>query len=141
LLLDILQLPSHPLADRHAPQSKRSVPVLPADMPVFDGVLLGLLFTGVVAALTFVAHRKLPYKKMLVLTGIMLGAVLLVMVGEQAQEMQLARWLPTTQIPWLANVIPGWVGLWFLVFPTIQTLTAQAIAGVLVIGSYFVARR
>jgi high-affinity iron transporter len=109
--------------------------------PVFDGVLFGLLFTGIVAALTFVAHRKLPYKKMLVLTGIMLGAVLLVMVGEQAQEMQLAHWLPTTQIPWLANVIPAWMGLWFSVFPTIQTLTAQAIAGVLVTGSYFVARR
>jgi high-affinity iron transporter len=109
--------------------------------PVLDGVLLGLLFTGIVAALTFVAHRKLPYKKMLVLTGIMLGAVLLVMVGEQAQEMQLTHWLPTTQIPWLATVIPGWMGLWFSVFPTIQTLTAQAIAGVLVIGSYFVARR
>lgn len=109
--------------------------------PVFRGVLVGLLFTGVVAALTFVAHRKLPYKKMLVLTGIMLGAVLLVMVGEQAQEMQLAHWLPTTQIQGLANVIPAWMGLWFSVFPTVQTLTAQAIAGLLVIGSYFVAQR
>jgi high-affinity iron transporter len=55
--------------------------------------------------------------------------------------MQLAHWLPTTQIPWLANVIPGWMGLWFSVFPTIQPLTAQAIAGVLVIGLCFVARR
>jgi high-affinity iron transporter len=109
--------------------------------PVFYGVLLGLLFTGIVAALTFVAHQKLPYKKMLVLTGIMLGVVLLVMVGEQAQEMQLAHWLPTTQVPWLASVIPSWMGLWFSVFPTVQTLTAQAIAGVLVIGSFFVARR
>ena len=109
--------------------------------PVFYGVLLGLLFTGIVAVLTFVAHRKLPYKKMLVLTGIMLGVVLLVMVGEQAQEMQLAHWLTTTQVPWLANVIPGWMGLWFSVYPTLQTLAAQAIAGVLVIGSYFAARR
>lgn len=108
---------------------------------VLYGVLLGLLFTGIIAALTFLAHRKLPYKKMLVLTGIMLGAVLLVMVGEQAQEMQLAHWLPTTQIPWLVNVTPAWMGLWFSVFPTVQTLTAQAVAGVLVIGSYFVARR
>jgi high-affinity iron transporter len=108
--------------------------------PVFYGVLLGLLFTGIVAALTLVAHRKLPYKKMLVLTGIMLGAVLLVMVGEQIQEMQLAHWLPTTEIPWLASVIPAWMGLWFSVYPTIQTLAAQAIAGVVVIGSYFVAR-
>ena len=55
-----------------------------------SALLLGLFFTGIVAALTFVAHRKLPYRKMLVLTGVLLGLVLLVMVGEQAQEMQLA---------------------------------------------------
>jgi len=108
---------------------------------VFYGVLLGLLFTGVVAILTFLGHRKLPYRRMLVLTGVMLGAVLLVMVGEQVQEMQLAHWLPTTQIPWLANVIPSWMGLWFSVFPTMQTLAAQAVAGAIVIGSYFAARQ
>ena len=109
--------------------------------PVLYGVIFGLIFTSIVAALTFVAHRKLPYKKMLVLTGIMLGGVLLVMVGEQAQEMQLAHWLPTTSIPWLAHVIPSWMGLWFSIFPTVETLAAQAIAGVAVIGSYFMAQR
>jgi high-affinity iron transporter len=109
--------------------------------PVLYGVILGLLFTGIVAVLTFLAHRKLPYKKMLVLTGILLGGVLLIMVGEQAQEMQLAHWLPTTPIPWLASIIPGWMGLWFSVFPTVETLAAQAIAGVAVIGSYFMAQR
>ena len=109
--------------------------------PVLYGVIVGLIFTSIVAALTFLAHRKLPYKKMLVLTGIMLGGVLLVMVGEQAQEMQLAHWLPTTPIPWLANFTPAWMGLWFSVFPTVETLAAQAIAGVAVIGSYFMAQR
>jgi len=109
--------------------------------PVLYGVIVGLIFTSIVAALTFLAHRKLPYKKMLVFTGIMLGGVLLVMVGEQAQEMQLAHWLPTTPIPWLAHVTPAWMGLWFSVFPTVETLAAQAIAGVAVIGSYFMAQR
>jgi high-affinity iron transporter len=109
--------------------------------PVLYGVLLGLLFTGIVAVLTFLAHRKLPYRRMLVLTGIMLGAVLLVMVGEQAQEMQLAHWLPTTTIPWLADKIPAWTGLWFSIFPTVETLISQAVAAVFVLGSYFVARR
>jgi high-affinity iron transporter len=71
----------------------------------------------------------------------MLGAVLLVMVGEQAQEMQLAHWLPTTVIPSLANRIPAWMGLWFSVFPTVQTLVAQGIAAVVVLGSYIAARR
>jgi high-affinity iron transporter len=109
--------------------------------PVLYGVILGLISTIIVAVLTFIAHRKLPYKKMLVLTGIMLGGVLLVMVGEQAQEMQLAHWLPTTPIPWLTSVIPGWMGLWFSVFPTVETLAAQAIAGGAVVGSYFMAQR
>jgi high-affinity iron transporter len=45
---------------------------------------------------------------MLVLTGIMLGGVLLVMVGEQAQEMQLAHWLPSTYIPAIARIVPPW---------------------------------
>ena len=107
---------------------------------VLLGALLGLFFTGIVAVLTFIAHRKLPYRKMLVLTGIMLGGVLLVMVGEQAQEMQLARWIPTTEISSLTNVIPPWMGLWFAVFPTRETLIAQALAAIVVIGSYYLAR-
>ena len=106
---------------------------------VLFGALAGLFFTGIVAVLTFVAHRRLPYRKMLVLTGLLLGVVLLVMVGEQAQEMQLAGWIHTTPIPWLK--IPGWAGLWFSVFPTVQTLAAQGIALLLVVGSYFAARR
>jgi high-affinity iron transporter len=107
---------------------------------VLGGALLGLFFTGIVAALTFVAHRKLPYRKMLVLTGVMLGVVLLVMVGEQAQEMQQAHWIPTTPIKALTNIIPAWLGLWFSIFPTVETLAAQSLAAILVVGSYFLAR-
>src|SRR3989440_8021203 len=108
---------------------------------VLKGALLGLVLTGVVAVLTFVLQQRLPYRKMLITTGIMLGVVLLVMVGEQAQEMQLAQWIPTTPIAFLEPYIPGWMGLWFAVFPTVETLVAQLIAAVLVIGSYFAARR
>jgi len=107
---------------------------------VLGGALLGLFFSGIVAVLTFVAHQRLPYRKMLVLTGIMLGFVLLVMVGEQAQEMQLAHWIPTTTIKQLTNIIPAWMGLWFSVFPTVETLLAQALAAALVIGCYFAPR-
>src|SRR6058998_1116790 len=107
---------------------------------VLKGALLGLMLTGMVAVLTFVLQQRLPYRKMLITTGILLGVVLLVMVGEQAQEMQLAHWIPTTQISRLANVIPPWMGMWFAIFPTVETLVAQLIAAVLVIGSYYAAR-
>jgi high-affinity iron transporter len=104
--------------------------------PVLYGVGVGLALSAIVAVLTFIANRRLPYKRMLIVTGILLGAVLLVMVGEQAQEMQLAHWLPTTPIPALQRVLPGWVGMWFAVFPTVETLAAQAVAALLVLGSY-----
>src|SRR6202048_3488165 len=66
---------------------------------VLKGALLGMILTGMVALLTFVLQQRLPYRKMLITTGILLGVVLLVMVGEQAQEMQLAHWISHTEIP------------------------------------------
>ncbi len=102
--------------------------------PVLYGACVGILLSAIVALLTFVAHRRLPYRKMLVLTGILLGIVLIVMVGEQAQEMQLAHWITTTDIRWLDHRIPSWMGLWLSVFPTAETLVAQAAAALLVIG-------
>jgi high-affinity iron transporter len=106
---------------------------------VLQGVILGGIFTSLVAVLTFVANRRLPYKKMLVVTGVMLGAVLLVMVGEQVLEMQQAMWIGTTNIAAL-QWVPGWAGTWFSIFPNWETVIAQGIAGVLVVGSYFMAR-
>jgi len=107
---------------------------------VFGGVLLGAALTAIVGVLTFVGQHRLPYRKMLITTGVLLGVVLLVIVGEEAQEMQLAHWIPTTVVPGLSRWTPSWVGLWFSVFPTVETLVAQALAGVLVFGSYVVAR-
>jgi len=108
---------------------------------VLKGALLGMILTGMVAVLTFVLQQRLPYRKMLITTGVLLGIVLLVMVGEQAQEMQLAHWISTTEISSLKSYLPPWMGLWFAVFPTVETLIAQLIAAVLVVGSYYAARR
>jgi high-affinity iron transporter len=108
---------------------------------VLGGALLGILLSGLVAVLTFVAHSRLPYRKLLISTGVMLGFVLLIMVGEQAQEMQLANWIPTTKIGALESITPDWMGVWFAVYPTVETLVAQLLAAILVIGSYYAARR
>src|SRR5205823_13005465 len=43
---------------------------------VLKGTLLGLVLTGIVALLTFVLQQRLPYRKMLITTGILLGVVL-----------------------------------------------------------------
>jgi high-affinity iron transporter len=107
---------------------------------VLKGAALGIMLSGIVAILTFFFQQRLQHRKMLITTGVLLGLVLLVMVGEQAQEMQLAQWIPTSQIGWLENGVPGWVSMWFAVFPTYETMIAQLLAAVLIIGSYYGAR-
>ncbi len=105
---------------------------------VLLGVLVGLYLTVTVGILTFVVHRRLPYKRMLTLTGVMLGAVLLVMVGEEINELQLAGWMSTTALP-LGIQFPDWMGTWFSLFANWETLVAIALSAAFVIGSYYVA--
>lgn len=104
---------------------------------VLTGAGIGLILTAIVAALTFAVHQRLPYKKMLILTGGLLMLVLVVMVGESAQELQQAGWLTTHTLHW---PIPDWVGTWFAVFPNIEGLAAQALVVFLVVGSYLKVR-
>lgn len=107
------------------------------ESPVALGTAIGLGLTGIVAVLTFAAQRKLPYRRMLIATGVMLGGVLLVMVGESAQELQLAGWIGATPV---ALPLPAWVGTWFATFPNAEGLAAQGLAAALVVGSYCLAK-
>ena len=103
---------------------------------VIEGAALGLALTLAVAVLTFVLQRKLPYKKMLIATGGLIGLVLVVMVGQTARTMQGTGWLPITPLDW---EIPSSFGLWFGIFPSVETIGAQIAAIAFVLGSYFVA--
>ena len=104
---------------------------------VLEGAGLGLALTFGVAVLTFALQRKLPYKKMLIATGVLIALVLVVMVGQTARTMQGTGWLPITPTPF---DVPYWMGLWLGVFPTWETIGAQAFAFAFVIGSYFLAQ-
>ena len=100
---------------------------------ILSGAGIGLLLTAIVGGLVFSAHRRLPYKKLLVWAGILLGVVLVVMVGESVQEIQLAHWLPTTG---LSLPIPGWAGTWFAAFPNLEGLIGQLLAILFVVGPF-----
>jgi high-affinity iron transporter len=104
---------------------------------VLEGVGLGLAGTAVVGLITFWLHHRLPYRRMLVLTGVLIGAVLVVMTGGTALAFQDLGWIPRHDLPF---AVPGWLGSWFEVYGTWETVGAQLLAGAFVIGSYFLAQ-
>jgi high-affinity iron transporter len=115
----------------------QSLQVSAGTATVVEGAALGLALTFAVGAVTFLLQCKLPYKRMLIVTGVMIGFVLVVMVGQTARTMQGVGWLPITPI---GAEPPYWLGVWFGVYPTWETIGAQVAAAVFVIGSYFVAK-
>jgi high-affinity iron transporter len=104
---------------------------------VLQGVLLGMVGVAVVGFITFSLQMRLPYKKMLIVTGVMIGFVLVAMVGNTVHVMQSICWLPITPIPGMN--LPFWMGQWFGVYATLQGIGLQIMAAVFVIGSYFLA--
>ncbi|HSD25311.1 MAG TPA: FTR1 family protein [Solirubrobacterales bacterium] len=103
---------------------------------VLEGVAIGLVCTAVVGVLTFWLHHKLPYRKMLILTGALVAVVLMVMIGGTALSFMDLGWIPSHPTPFS---VPGWMGTWFEIYPYWETIGAQILAGLLVVGSYVLA--
>lgn len=101
------------------------------------GAGIGVGLTLITAVLTFFAQHRLPYRRVLVATGVMLGGVLVLMVGETVEQMQAAGWIPASP---LHLPVPAWAGVWFSVYPNAEGLAAQAAAAALVLGSYWAVR-
>src|SRR3954451_15180263 len=100
---------------------------------VLEGVLFGLIATAIVGVATFYLHAKLPYRRMLILTGVLVGVVLVVMIGGTALSFVELGWLPNSPTPFS---VPEWLGSWFEIYPIWETLAAQVLAASFVVGSY-----
>ncbi len=104
---------------------------------LIEGVAIGLTLTAVVGVAVFYLQHKLPYKKMLIATGVIIGFVLVVMIGGTAATFQDLGWLPKHELG--VGVIPQWLGAWFEIYPTVETIGVQLAAAGFVIGSYYLA--
>jgi high-affinity iron transporter len=103
---------------------------------VLAGVALGLVGTAIVGLITFRLEQRLPYKRMLVVTGVLITFILFEITGNTARSMQGVGWLPVHTL----NIdFPLWMGTWLGVYPTVETLGAQLLAVAFVIGSYYAA--
>jgi len=72
-----------------------------------------------------------------VLTGVLVGVVLVVMIGGTALSFQDLGWLPRHATPF---TVPAWMGSWFEMYSSWETLGVQLAAALFVIGSYWLAK-
>jgi FTR1 family protein len=101
------------------------------------GAGIGLAGVLAVGGVTFLAQRKLPYKRMLIATGVLIALVLAVMTGTTVHVMQGLDWLPSTPTGFTTAL---WVNSWLGLYATWQGIASQAGALLFVVGSYVVAR-
>jgi high-affinity iron transporter len=101
------------------------------------GIAIGLSATLAVGFVTFKLERKLPYRKMLIATGVLIGLVLGVMVGTTVHTLQGLGWLPHSATGF---ELPLWCSQWLGLYATWQGIAAQLTALLVVYGSYALAR-
>jgi high-affinity iron transporter len=112
--------------------------VLEGGVPVvLIGVIGSSLAVALVGMIVFRLQKNLPYMKILIITGILIGSVLLQMVGSTVHVLQVIGWLPIHVIS--ALDLPYWLGTWFGIYPTWEGLIFQFAAMTFVVGSYYLA--
>ncbi len=83
------------------------------------GILAGAAGLAALFWIMRSASLKLPLGPFFAGTAVLLFALSVVFVGQGVLELQEARWLTATPLPWLPEV--SWLGL----FPTVETAGAQ----------------
>jgi high-affinity iron transporter len=104
---------------------------------VLVGVLISLAGVVLVGLVVFRLQKNLPYMKILIVTGVLIGSVLLQMVGSTVHVMQVVGWMPIHIVQSMNT--PFWMGTWFGIYPTWEGLSLQLASLIFVFGSYYLA--
>jgi high-affinity iron transporter len=102
--------------------------------PVLIGVAAGFLFIATVGMLIMVFGAKLPYRKLLVVTGILVVSIMTTFLGSAVRLFQTVGWLPVHPLPGLN--LPNWAGVWLGIYPSWEGLLIPPLALVYVGGAW-----
>ncbi len=97
--------------------------------------LAGIALVGL---LTFKFGLKLPYRKLLVFTGLLVVAIMVSFIGQTVRLFQTVGWIPVHPIP---NVhLPDWAGLWLGLYPSWEGFCIPPLALIYVGGAWLITR-
>lgn len=101
---------------------------------VLKGLAIGGTLIAVLGYAVFYIGAKLPYRKMLVYTGVLVMIVLFTFLGSTTRLFQTVGWLPVHPVPGLS--LPNWMGVWFGIYPTWEGILMPFMAFAYVLGAW-----
>jgi len=101
---------------------------------VLTGLLIGGAAVCACGGAVFVVGMKLPYRKMLVFTGILVITVLVTFLGSTTRLFQTSGWLSVHPIAWLD--FPQWMGTWLGLYPSWEGVLIPPLGFVYVGGAW-----
>lgn len=103
------------------------------------GVIIGCAILVALGVSALKLGLKLPYFKLLLVTAGMIGLVLITFTGTTVRAMQTVGWMPIHRLlpggSW-----PNWMGNWFGLQNTWESIGGQVAACALVVGTWRLAR-
>jgi high-affinity iron transporter len=101
---------------------------------VLVGVACGAVMVAAAGVLIFVIGARLPYRKLLVLTGVLVVTILVTFLGSTVRLFQTVGWLSIHPIPGLH--LPSWAGFWFGFYPSVEGIVIPLLGFAYVIGAW-----
>jgi len=101
---------------------------------VMLGVLAGFVFIGTIGTLIMFFGAKLPYRKLLIVTGVLVVSIMVTFLGSAVRLFQTVGWLPVHPLPGLD--LPNWVGVWLGIYPSWEGILIPPLALVYVGGAW-----
>jgi high-affinity iron transporter len=99
---------------------------------VLIGSGVAVLFLILIGAMTFRYGVKLPYRKLMVLTGALVVSIMVTFIGSTVRLFQVVNWMPIH--PVYSLHLPNWSGLWLGLYPSWEGLLIPPLALVYVGG-------
>lgn len=101
---------------------------------VLVGIALGAIMVGATGLIIFVIGARLPYRKLLVFTGVLVVSILVTFLGSTVRLFQTVGWLPIHPLP--ALHVPTWMGFWLGIYPSIEGLAIPLLGFAYVGGAW-----
>jgi high-affinity iron transporter len=101
---------------------------------VLVGIACGVVLVGAAGWIIFVIGARLPYRKLLVFTGVLVVTILVTFLGSTVRLFQTVGWLPIHPLP--ALHLPHWMGFWLGLYPSVEGIVIPLLGFAYVGGAW-----